>query len=141
TDRMYAMAEELRDRVRAAALARAWRGVVPGRPPAPAPAPARRGVAAVDAVLVGTSSGGPHALTILLPSFPADFPVPIVVVVHMPVGYTPALARRLDSISALTVLVGDDEIELTGGMAVLAPFGANLGLVRTTHGLGARLEF
>jgi two-component system chemotaxis response regulator CheB len=137
TDRMYEMADELLERVRFAATVKTRR-LPPRRP---APIPVRTQAAAVDAVLVGTSTGGPQALAHLLPSFPADFPVPIVVVVHMPAGYTDALARRLDSLSALTVLEGHEGLVLTRGMAVLAPHGAHLGLERSAAGLRVRLDY
>jgi two-component system chemotaxis response regulator CheB len=138
TDRMYELAEELLERVRFAATVCVR--PVP-KPPARAPATARSRVAAVDAVLVGTSTGGPHALAHLLPSFPGDFPAPIVVVVHMPAGYTDALARRLDGMSALSVLEGHEGLVLTRGMAVLAPHGAHLKLERTDVGLRVRLDY
>ncbi len=50
----------------------------------------------VDIVVLGISTGGPQALKQLIPSLPADFPVPVVVVMHMPVGYTEIYARRLN---------------------------------------------
>ena len=56
-----------------------------------------------DAVVIGISTGGPHALKLLIPQFPADFPVPMAVVLHMPVGYTELFARQLDQISFLNV--------------------------------------
>jgi two-component system chemotaxis response regulator CheB len=92
-------------------------------------------------VLVGTSTGGPQALARLLPRFPADFPVPILVVVHMPSGYTEALARRIDAMSAIKVLEGHDGLVLTRGMAVIGPFGAHLGLERWDGGLRVKLDF
>ena len=54
-------------------------------------------------VLVGTSTGGPQALDMLLTGLAGDFPWPILVAQHMPASFTAALARRLDGICALTV--------------------------------------
>lgn len=54
-------------------------------------------------VLVGTSTGGPPALDVLLGGIPADFPWPILVAQHMPASFTGPLARRLDRLCALTV--------------------------------------
>jgi two-component system chemotaxis response regulator CheB len=136
---MYEMANELVDRVRIAARAR---GPV-GRAPVSVriePAAAATSVG-VDVVLVGTSTGGPQALTRVLPQLPADFPVPIVVVVHMPVGYCEALARRLDGLCALGVLEGHDGLVLTRGMVVLAPAGAHLGFERNALGLRVKLDY
>jgi len=53
---------------------------------------------------VGTSTGGPPALEALLAPLPADFPWPVVVAQHMPAAFTGPLARRLDTLCALTVV-------------------------------------
>lgn len=139
TDRLYDMADELIDRVRVAARARP----IPRSASAPAPVPVVADPAElpVDLVLFGTSTGGPQALARVLPQFPADFPVPILVVVHMPVGYTEALAQRLDGLSAISVVEGHDGLVLARGMAVLAPFGAHFGVERGEIGLRARLDY
>lgn len=139
TDRLYEMAEALLESVRIAARARS---PARGAPPRVYPIPIPKAISiAIDAVLVGTSTGGPQALARLLPKFPADFPVPIIVVVHMPAGYTEALARRIDGLSALTVLEGHDGLVLTRGMAVLSPHGAHLGIERTRVGLRVKLDY
>jgi two-component system, chemotaxis family, protein-glutamate methylesterase/glutaminase len=57
--------------------------------------------ARIDVVAIGTSTGGPNALTALIPQLPADFPVPIVVVQHMPPLFTRLLAERLNALSRL----------------------------------------
>src|SRR5690606_9878328 len=62
-----------------------------------------RGRGETPLVVVGSSTGGPKALTQLLSPLPQDFPAPIVVVQHMPAGFTKALAERLDDGSALQV--------------------------------------
>ena len=95
----------------------------------------------IDAVVLGTSTGGPQALAHVLSAFPADFPVPIVVVVHMPPGYMGALARRLDGISALKVIEGHDGLVLTRGMAVLAPTGAHTQFESSPLGLRIALDY
>lgn len=65
-------------------------------------APGRR----VDVVAIGVSTGGPNALAELLPSLPMDFPVPIVIVQHMPPLFTKLLAERLATKSAIQVHEG-----------------------------------
>lgn len=55
-------------------------------------------------VLIGTSTGGPAALDILLPQLPADFPWPILVAQHMPAAFTNSFAKRLDRFSQLNVV-------------------------------------
>ncbi len=67
-----------------------------------------RAAARVDIVAIGTSTGGPNALAEVLPRLPADFPVPIVVVQHMPPIFTRLLAERLASRSAIPVDEGSD---------------------------------
>jgi two-component system chemotaxis response regulator CheB len=70
----------------------------------PAIAPRRLTDIGTGLVLVGTSTGGPPALEALLTALPADFPWPILIAQHMPRTFTGPLARRLDSICALTVM-------------------------------------
>lgn len=62
-----------------------------------------RGQRETPLVIVGSSTGGPKALTQLLKPLPADFPAPIVIVQHMPAGFTKALADRLNDLTALRV--------------------------------------
>jgi two-component system chemotaxis response regulator CheB len=139
TDRLYEMADELIDRVRLAARARPLPRTTVG--PGPIAPTIELATPTVDLVLIGTSTGGPQALARTLPRFPADFPVPILVVVHMPQGYTEALANRIDGLSALSVVEGHDGLVLTRGMAVLAPYGAHFGVERSDLGLRARLDY
>ena len=57
----------------------------------------------LDVVAIGVSTGGPNALAALLPFFPANFPVPIVLVQHMPANFTKLLADRLNTKSELQI--------------------------------------
>jgi two-component system chemotaxis response regulator CheB len=82
---------------------------------------ANRQHARIDMVAIGTSTGGPNALTALLPHLPKDFPVPIVVVQHMPPLFTRLLAERLDSLAALTVREGKADQMLQPGEVWIAP--------------------
>lgn len=68
---------------------------------------AARTAARVDILAIGTSTGGPNALADLLPSIPANFPVPIVIVQHMPPLFTRLLAERLNKQCAITVREGE----------------------------------
>ena len=54
-------------------------------------------------VVLGISTGGPQALKRLIPQLPADLPVPLLMVMHMPVGYTEMYAKKLNEQSALEV--------------------------------------
>jgi two-component system chemotaxis response regulator CheB len=64
----------------------------------------------VDIVVIGISTGGPQGLKQLIPLLPAEFPVPVVLVIHMPVGYTQMYAQRLDEISPLNVREAVEEM-------------------------------
>ncbi len=83
-------------------------------------------------VLIGTSTGGPQALTQLITALPADFPAPVVIVLHIPRGYTEALAARLDADSALKVVEAREGLELRPGLVIVALAGMHLYLV--SHG-------
>jgi len=84
--------------------------------------------AEVQAVVVGVSTGGPNALMDLLPRFSSDFPVPILVVQHMPPLFTRQLAERLDRRTALTVSEAADGDVITGGHVLIAPGGRHMGV-------------
>jgi len=75
----------------------------------------------IDIVAIGVSTGGPNALTRLIPSFPHDFPVPIVIVQHMPPVFTRLLAERLAAKSQIGVEEGHAGAVLMPGYAWIAP--------------------
>jgi len=87
----------------------------------PAPVAPTRAAARIDIVAIGTSTGGPNALAELVPQFPADFPVPIVIVQHMPPLFTGLLAERLNSRAQLTVQEGQEGKKLESGQIWIAP--------------------
>jgi two-component system, chemotaxis family, protein-glutamate methylesterase/glutaminase len=88
---------------------------------------------------VGSSTGGPDALSKVLQSLPADLPVPVVVVQHMPPVFTKMLAQRLNSVCALTVdEAGDGEV-LEPGRVLIAPGGRHLEVVTRGVGVVTRL--
>jgi two-component system, chemotaxis family, protein-glutamate methylesterase/glutaminase len=111
-------------KVKAAAAART---PLPQPPPL---APLCQPPARTRLVAVGTSTGGPQALTRLLKAMPADFPVPIVVALHIPAGYTAELAKRLNEQSEIDVDEARDGLELRPGLAIIARGGIHLTLVR-----------
>lgn len=106
--------------------------LAPARPPRPpvGPAVAPRRVplpnaptssGAISILAVGASTGGPDALAELLPALPADFPVPVVVVQHMPPMFTTRFAQRLDAACALTVREAEAGDVVAPGTVLLAP--------------------
>ena len=75
----------------------------------------------IDVVAIGVSTGGPNALAELLPGLPGDFPVPIVIVQHMPPLFTKLLAERLAAKSAIRVYEGAAGTILQASTAWVAP--------------------
>jgi two-component system chemotaxis response regulator CheB len=108
----------------------------PGRPgAAPAGAPARPAArrapgGRIDLLAIGSSTGGPDALTKVLIGLPADLPVPIVITQHMPPVFTRMFAERLDRSTPLRVVEATDGMELTAGWAYIAPGDQHLVLHR-----------
>jgi len=84
----------------------------------------------VDVVLIGVSTGGPPALATLLPQLPATFPVPILIVQHMPPIFTRLLAERLATHSTLSVAEGTAGEILRPGQIRVAPGGSHMVLER-----------
>lgn len=72
-------------------------------------------------VAIGTSTGGPRALQEVIPYLPADLPAAVLIVQHMPPGFTKSLAMRLDSLSDINVKEAEDGDILKPGWAYLAP--------------------
>jgi two-component system chemotaxis response regulator CheB len=77
-------------------------------------------------VAVGTSTGGPRALQQVLTKLPADFPAPVLVVQHMPPGFTRSLAQRLNSLCSIEVTEAEDGMEPMPGNAYIAPGGLHM---------------
>lgn len=79
-----------------------------------------------DLVVIGASTGGPPALHRVVPALPADFPAAVVVVQHIPAGFTRPLAQRLDAAGALSVREAETGDRLRPGEVLVAPGGKNL---------------
>lgn len=95
-----------------------------------------------DAVVIGISTGGPQALRFLIPQLPADYPIPLAMVLHMPVGYTAIYAEKLNEISAIEVREACEGDEMLPGLALLAPAGKHLSFKRRRSGkVSAHLSF
>ncbi|WP_333607826.1 protein-glutamate methylesterase/protein-glutamine glutaminase [Arsukibacterium sp.] len=77
-------------------------------------------------VAIGTSTGGPVALQRIITALPADFPLPIVLIQHMPAAFTGAFAQRLNTLSKIEVKEAQDNDSLRPGVAYLAPGGKQM---------------
>jgi two-component system, chemotaxis family, protein-glutamate methylesterase/glutaminase len=112
------------------------------RTAAPTPrltAPRAVGLVGPKVAIVGVSTGGPSALGRFLPRFPADTSLALIVVQHLPSGFTAALAERLDGLCAIRVREAADGDRPQAGLALIAPGDHHLelafdGSVRITDG-------
>lgn len=75
----------------------------------------------VEAITIGASTGGPRALMQLIPLFPADLTIPVLVVQHMPAGFTASFANRLNAESNVTVVEAVDGLPVEKGVVYIAP--------------------
>lgn len=103
----------------------------PGVVAAPPSSRSRQKTSPYACVAIGASTGGPVALSRLIPALPEDFPAAILIVQHMPAGFTRALAKRLDALARVRVREGKHGMALEPGLAIVAPAGKQLALHRT----------
>ena len=85
-------------------------------------------------VAIGISTGGPQALEFLLAQLPADFPGAIVVVQHMPEGFTEMFARRLDELCSLRVKEAQSGDMLQAGRVLICPGSRHMKVKRLAMG-------
>jgi len=86
-------------------------------------------------VVIGASTGGPRALQEVIPYIPEDIPAAVLIVQHMPPGFTKSLAERLDALSGLIVKEGEDGEVIKPGYAYVAPGGVHMEVVSGTDGV------
>ena len=137
------LGRELRERIRA--LATRWSAGVgragngsggAARPTADAP-PGLSPPPAMDLCVLGASTGGPAAIQQVLEALPANFPLPLAIVQHMPPGFTGPFARRLDQRCRLRVREAEDGDRLEPGNVLIAPAGLHM---RVNGNLAATLS-
>lgn len=93
-----------------------------------------------DLVVIGASTGGPRAVETVLGDLGHSVPVPIVVVQHMPAGFTEAFAARLDRCLPLAVREAAEGALLAAGEVLVAPGGRHLTLTRDERGMRVTLR-
>ena len=112
--------------------------VAPPPPPPVRPAVLVRSKPKV--VAIGVSTGGPNALSVVMPMFPADFPLPILIVQHMPPLFTRFLAERLAAVSKIPVEEAAEEVLVEPGKALIAPWDYHMRLGRRDGQVFVRLD-
>jgi len=135
SEKIFEVSAELIEKVKAAGNISLNR--ISARPPVLSPVisgPRISGSHSVDIVVLGISTGGPQALKRLIPQLPEDFPVPVVMVMHMPVGYTEMYAAKLNEQSQLEVKEAAEGDEIKPGRVFLAAAGHHLTLKRDMSG-------
>jgi two-component system, chemotaxis family, protein-glutamate methylesterase/glutaminase len=137
SEKIFEVSAELIEKVKTAGQIQLNRVATTPAPPAvrsSEPATKIAGSHSVDLVVIGISTGGPQALKRLIPQFPSDFPVPILMVMHMPVGYTEMYAAKLNELSQLEVKEAAEGDEIKPGRVFLAPAGRHLTVKREANG-------
>ena len=136
TERMFEMREALIEKIKMAA------GAHPehlhsngfGQRPAVVKDGTGKGAGRFEVIVLGISTGGPQALRYIIPQLPKDFPIPIAIVLHMPIGYTTMYAERLNEIAAVDFCEAREGSELRPGRVTLAPAGKHLVFRRRPDG-------
>ncbi|WP_139488968.1 protein-glutamate methylesterase/protein-glutamine glutaminase [Brevibacillus dissolubilis] len=103
-------------------------------PPTPVSMSSDIGGRTTKIVALGTSTGGPKALQVVLSKIPADFNAPILIVQHMPPGFTKSLAQRLDTQSPIRVCEAEDGQTVENGTAYIAPGGYHMEVAQQSNG-------
>ncbi|HYG24014.1 MAG TPA: chemotaxis response regulator protein-glutamate methylesterase [Verrucomicrobiae bacterium] len=134
-DDLLGIREQLVDKVKAASRAPVGRPRPrPAKSRIPMPGGGLRPPSRADIVVIGISTGGPQALRHIIPQFPAQFSIPIAVVLHMPVGYTHLYAQKLNELCALNVMEAREGEVLEPGKVLVAQAGRHLLVRRSPAG-------
>jgi len=88
--------------------------------------PAKHPDSNINVLAIGSSTGGPSALQVILSDLPRDIPCAIVISQHMPRGFTASLAERLDGLCSISVKEAVQGAYISAGEAVLCPGGSHM---------------
>ncbi len=141
TESTEALRRELQPKLEAFARSRPVRGALK-TPPQPRPTPVAPPpprpimpgpVGRPLVVAIGISTGGPQALTAMLPMLPADLAVPVLIVQHMPPKFTRSLAEDLNARCSLSVSEGREGQTVSPGEVVIAPGGSQMRIERSEN--------
>lgn len=114
----------------------------PPKPAAPKPAVPRTPVirSKSEIIGIGISTGGPNALTRMIPMLPANFKAPILIVQHMPPMFTASLANSLNNKAKLAVKEAEDGDVVEPGRILIAPGGKQMKIVAGADGLTRKIK-
>jgi two-component system, chemotaxis family, protein-glutamate methylesterase/glutaminase len=129
------LGEEVKEKIRAIAGVAVKRRERPG-PAAPPLVSRPEGPVRIDVVVIAASSGGPSALQAVVPALPEGLRQAVLIVQHMPAGFTRSLAERLDARSRLPVREAAEGDAVEPGLVLLAPAGRHM----TVKKRGARAQ-
>jgi len=115
--------EQLVEKIKAAAKFKPRRTKRPAKPARPVDPNTYRGLPAPEVICIGTSTGGPGALREIIGALPSDLGVGVLVVQHMPPGFTGPLANRLNTIGQVRVFEAVNEQSIEPGQVLIAPAG------------------
>lgn len=135
TEKVYEISDELIQKVKAAAnVSMGHLPITLAQKPMMPSAIAHKRSSTIEIIVLGISTGGPQALTYLIPQLPENLPVPMAIVLHMPVGYTEMYAKRLNEISQLKVIEAKEGDPVLPGIVLIAPAGRHLSFKRELDG-------
>ena len=103
------------------------------------PAPRRAGADGFDIVAIGASTGGIHALKLILTELPASFTLPIIITQHLPESFMPYFAAQVAVLAKRPCDVAEDRTRVRPGRVLVAPGDAHIRLVSTGDGAAVRL--
>lgn len=126
---LYTVKEELIEKVKAAAKGSHRCTSVKAPPDKNGNTSTRKVLSKRPIVCIGTSTGGPRALQMVLTKIPASIEAPIFVVQHMPVGFTSSLAARLNQLCDVHVKEAEDGEIAVNGYVYIAPGGKQMSVV------------
>jgi two-component system, chemotaxis family, protein-glutamate methylesterase/glutaminase len=93
-----------------------------------------------EVLAIGVSTGGPTALGKIIPEFPRDFPLPVLIVQHMPPVFTRLLAERLQAVSGLKIQEATHGMAVNSGNVYIAPGDYHMRVKRTSRGVSIQLD-
>jgi len=103
------------------------------------PSNARQSATSFDIVAIGASTGGIHALSLLLREIPASFPLPILITQHLPQSFMPYFATQVSVLAGRPCDVATDHMRIRPGRAIVAPGDAHMRVAASGDGAAIRL--